>query len=206
MNQGIIRAAWLAVAGLSLCGWAQEAVKPASDVKPAPDFTLKDIAGTEHSLAAFKGSYVVLEWTNFDCPFVRKHYETDTMQALQKAYTEKGVIWLTVCSSAPNKQGHLTAEQWTERITQYNAVPTALLLDADGKVGKLYEANTTPQMVIINPEGNVIYTGAIDNQPKLERETMKDAVNYVKQTLDAAMNGKPVEVPATAPYGCSVKY
>ncbi|MBM4164253.1 MAG: thioredoxin family protein [Lentisphaerae bacterium] len=200
MKQGIMRAAWLAVAGFSVCGWAQEAVKP------APDFTLKDIAGAEHSLAASKGSYVVLEWTNFDCPFVRKHYETDNMQALQKTYTEKGVIWLTICSSAPNKQGHLTPEQWAERVTQYKAVPTALLLDADGKVGKLYGAKTTPQMVIINPEGNVIYTGAIDDQPKLEREKMKDAVNYVKQTLDAAMADKPVEVSATAPYGCSVKY
>jgi peroxiredoxin len=189
-----------AVAGLALCGWTQEIGKP------APDFTLKDITGVEHSLVASKGKFVVLEWTNFDCPFVRKHYETDTMQALQKTYKEKGVVWLTICSSAAGKQGNLTAEQWAERIKQFKASPTAILTDADGKVGKLYGAKTTPQMAIVNPEGNVIYTGAIDNQPGLEREKMKDAVNYVKQTLDAAMAGKSVDVTSTAPYGCSVKY
>ncbi len=200
MTHGAIRAVMAAVTGLALCGWAQEVGKP------APDFTLKDIKGAEQSLAAAKGKFVVLEWTNYDCPFVLKHYETDNMQTLQKAYAEKGVVWLTICSSAAGKQGNLTAEQWEARTKQYKAAPTALLLDADGKVGKLYGAKNTPQMVVINPEGNVIYAGAIDNQPGLDRTIMKDAVNYVKQALDAAMDGKAVEVATTAPYGCSVKY
>lgn len=200
MTHRAIRAVMAAVTGMALFGWAQEVGKP------APDFTLKDVAGKEHSLAAFKGKFVVLEWTNYDCPFVKKHYETGNMQALQKTYTEKGVVWMSICSSAPGKQGHFTPEQWAERIKQAQAVPTAILMDADGKVGKLYGAKNTPQFFIITPEGNIIYSGAIDNQPGLEREKMKEAVNYVKRALDAALEKKPVDVPTTAPYGCSVKY
>jgi peroxiredoxin len=189
-----------AVLGLVMAGMAQEAGKP------APGFTLKDTLGREHALAEYKGKYVVLEWTNYDCPFVKKHYETEAMQQLQKAYIAQGVVWLSVCSSAPGKQGHFTVEQWAERMAKVQAAPTAVLLDADGKVGKAYGAKNTPEIVVISPEGVVLYQGAIDNQPGLDRSIMKDAVNYVRATLDAAMAGKPVEVTKTAPYGCTVKY
>jgi len=200
MRSHAIQVVAAAALGMALCGWAQEVGKP------APEFALKDIAGKEHSLAGFKGKFVVLEWTNYDCPFVKKHYETGNMQALQKAYTEKDVIWLSICSSAPGKQGHFTAEEWAERVKKEKATPTAVLTDADGKVGKLYGAKNTPQLFVINPEETVIYSGALDDQPGLDREKMKDAVNYVKQALDAALAKKPVETPVTAPYGCTVKY
>lgn len=200
MTRRLLQALTLAALGAAASVYAQAVGKA------APAFVLQDIAGGEHSLAAAKSKFVVLEWTNYDCPFVRKHYETGTMPMLQKTYIEKGVVWLTVCSSAAGKQGHYTVEQWSERIKKYGAVPTAVLLDADGRVGKSYGAKTTPHMFVISPEGVVLYNGAIDNQPGVDREIMKDAVSYVKQALDAALAGKPVAVTTTTPYGCSVKY
>jgi peroxiredoxin len=194
----------LAVAWIS--GGATAMGQGVTPGKEAPAFELPDINGAAVSLATYKDKYVVLEWTNYDCPFVRKHYETGRMPALQKKLADEGVVWLSICSSAPGKQGHLTKEQWAERMKAVQAAPKAVLLDADGKVGTLYGARNTPQMVVIDPAGVVIYAGAIDDQPGLDRAIMDKAVNYVTQALAEARAGKPVTVATTAPYGCSVKY
>lgn len=195
---------------LSACiGIVQAAPEPAAIAKPghpAPAFTLTDLDGASQSLENFKGAYVVLEWVNHDCPFVRKHYETGRMGALQRQLAGEGVVWLSIGSSAPGKQGHFTPEVWKERMTKVEAAPKAVLLDADGKVGRLYGAKTTPHLFVIDPQGVVIYAGAIDNQPGVDRSIMDQAVNYVAQALKEARGGKPVSVSATDPYGCSVKY
>ncbi len=174
--------------------------------KPAPEFTATDSAGKTRTLAEFKGKLVVLEWVNYDCPFVKKHYGADAMQALQRKYTEQGVVWLSINSSASGKQGNYPAEKWAELVAERKAAPTAVLLDTDGKVGRLYGAKTTPHMFIVNAEGTLIYAGAIDNNPSPDPATLKDAVNYVAKALDAALAGKPVETATSASYGCSVKY
>ena len=172
----------------------------------APNFTLTDSEGKKHSLADFKGKYVVLEWVNYDCPFVGKHYKSGNMQKLQKEYTDKGVVWLSICSSAPGKQGYFEGDELHERMKRVNAVPTAYLIDADGAVGKMYEAKTTPHMYVINPSGVLIYAGGIDNIPSTDREDIGKATNYVQTVMDAALSGKPLPVKATRSYGCSVKY
>ncbi|OGV41163.1 MAG: alkyl hydroperoxide reductase [Lentisphaerae bacterium GWF2_57_35] len=190
-----------------IVGWA--AVVDAQEAtigQPAPDFALTDTMGQAHTLSGLKGKYVVLEWTNYDCPFVKKHYRTGNMQKLQKKYVEKGVVWLSINSSAPGKQGHYPPEQWNESIKEHSSASTAVLLDPDGKVGKLYGAKTTPHMFVINPEGVLVYKGAIDDKPSFDAETVKTATNYVELALDAAMAGKPVATPETQAYGCSVKY
>lgn len=202
MKRWTMQVALAAAALGAVMGMAQD-VAPG---KEAPAFELPDVKGTMHSPAAFRGKYVVLEWTNYDCPFVKKHYETGRMPSLQKKLAAADVIWLSVCSSAPGKQGYFTKEQWETRMKAVEAAPKAVLLDTDGKVGKLYGAKNTPQMVVIDPKGLVLYAGAIDNQPGLDRSIMDRAVNYVQQALDEAKAGKPVSVPSTSPYGCSVKY
>ena len=174
--------------------------------KPAPDFTLMGAGGKEHSLSDYKGSLVVLEWFNADCPFVKKHYNSSNMQELQKHYTEKGVVWLIINSSAEGKQGHCTAEQAHEVIKEKDMAPSAFLLDHDGKVGKLYGAKNTPHMFVIDKDGVLMYHGAIDDKPSTKIEDMEDAKNYVQAALDEAMAGKSVSIRATQPYGCSVKY
>lgn len=174
--------------------------------KQAPEFSLIDTTGKTNTLFSFKGKYVVLEWTHYDCPFVKKHYGTGNMQKLQKRYTGKGVIWLSINSSAPGKQGHYPAEKWNEMIKEKGAVSTAVLLDPDGTVGKMYGAKTTPHLFIINSEGILIYKGAVDDKPSFDPETVKTAKNYVVAALEAAMAGRAVETPSTQSYGCSVKY
>ncbi len=173
---------------------------------PAPAFTLPDAAGKTHSLSEFRGKYVVLEWVNFGCPFVRKHYDSGNMQGLQKEYREKGVVWLSVCSSAPGKQGYFEGKELTERIAEEKSHATAYLVDKEGTVGQEYGAKTTPHMFIISPEGTLIYEGGIDDKPSTDREDIKTAVNYVREALNAAMNGRPVKVTTSRSYGCSVKY
>ena len=200
------QAAWAVIVGLATgLGGAVQAEETAIG-KAAPDFSLISTTGATNALSAFKGKYVVLEWTNFECPFVKKHYGTGNMQSLQKTYTGKGVVWLTINSSAPEKQGYFAAEKWNEMIKEKGAASTALLLDPDGKVGRLYGAKTTPHVFVINPEGVLIYMGAIDDKPTFKPEDVKTAKNYVQMALDAAMEGKPVETPSTQSYGCSVKY
>ena len=174
--------------------------------KPAPNFSLKDLSGEEHHLSDLKGKYVVLEWVNFGCPFVKKHYGSENMQKLQKEFVDKGVVWLSICSSAPGKQGNETPEAAKKGLAKFGSDASAYLVDQDGKVGKLYNARTTPQMFVVNPEGVLIYAGAIDDKPTLKPETVAVAKNFVKAALNEATSGKPVSVPSTKPYGCSVKY
>ncbi|MDZ7267466.1 MAG: thioredoxin family protein [candidate division KSB1 bacterium] len=174
--------------------------------KPAPNFTLKDVEGKSHSLADFKGKFVVLEWINFDCPFVGKHYRSGNMQKLQQTYLQKGVVWLSICSSAPGKQGHFTAEGIKKRLAEAKATPTAYLIDEDGTTGKLYGAKTTPHMFIIDPKGTLIYAGGIDDIRSTDMADVAKAKNYVAAALDEALAGKPVTQKVTTPYGCSVKY
>ncbi len=191
-----------AIMGIS-CGvaWPQVTVG-----RPAPDFTLIDSNGHQHALSGFKGKFVVLEWFNPECPFVKKHYNSGNIPGLEKTYTAKGVIWLSINSSAQGKQGSFTPEEFNKFIAEKGAYPTAVLIDREGKVGRLYDAQTTPDMFVINPEGALIYQGAIDDAPSTDVADVKTAKNYVSAALDAAMNGKPVVVSTTKSYGCSVKY
>jgi peroxiredoxin len=172
----------------------------------APDFSVADSKGKTHSLSDYKGKYVVLEWFNPGCPFVKKHYESGNMQKLQKEFGGKNVAWLTVDSSAPGEQGHLTSEQANKTMADWKINSTALLLDPDGKVGQTYGAKNTPQMFVINPEGKLIYQGAIDSKPSADQSDIPSSTNYVKAALDESLAGKPVTTASTKPYGCSVKY
>jgi peroxiredoxin len=172
----------------------------------APDFSLTDSKGKTHSLSDYKGKYVVLEWFNPECPFVKKHYGSDNMQKLQEQYTGKGVVWLTIDSSAPGTQGSLTPEQAEKTMGSWKTKQTAFLLDPDGKAGHAYGAKNTPDMVVINPEGKVVYVGAIDSKATPNPSDIPESTNYVKVALDESMSGKPVSNPTTKPYGCSVKY
>jgi peroxiredoxin len=174
--------------------------------KAAPNFSLPDTKGKTRSLTDFKGKYVVLEWYQPDCPFVRKHYRSGNMQSLQKEYTAKGVTWLSIDSSAPGEEGNYPAAKLNEISTQDGSARTALLLDPAGDVGRLYGAKTTPDMYIIDPNGVLVYKGAIDNKRSTDLADVKTATNYVKGALDAVMTGKTVPTTATQPYGCSVKY
>jgi peroxiredoxin len=174
--------------------------------KAAPDFTAVDSNGKTHQLASFKGKTVVLEWTNDGCPYVQKHYNSGNMQALQKAANETGVVWLTVISSAPGTQGHVDGGAANKLTDNRKALPSAVLLDPTGKIGKLYDAKTTPHMYVIDPKGNLAYAGAIDDKPTSNLADVKTARNYVKEALTAVAAGKAPEVTATRAYGCSVKY
>jgi len=174
--------------------------------KPAPAFTLKDTSGKEHSLADFKGKLVVLEWVNHGCPFVKKHYESGNMQKVQAESVGSGAVWLSICSSAPDKQGHMSAEDAAAKAKEVDSKATAYLLDEDGTVGKAYDAKTTPEIFIINEEGLLVYKGAIDDKPSASSADIEGAVNHVTAALKEIKGGKPVTVSSTKPYGCSVKY
>ena len=187
---------------LLVLGWTGAPVS-AEEAAPAPDFELTDQAGKAHKLSDFRGKWVVLEWTNYDCPFVKKHYHDSHkhMQALQKTYTDKGVVWLSICSSAPGKQGHMTAEQAAKRMADQGAGPTALLLDPTGKVGHAYRARTTPEMRIVDPKGHIVYRGAIDSVRSKDPADVEGATNYVAEFLDAALAGKAPAPASNRPYG-----
>jgi hypothetical protein len=172
----------------------------------APDFTATDTNGQTHKLSEYAGKFVVLEWHNRGCPYTQKHYTSGNMERLQREWTAKGVIWLTVISSAPGKQGYVTAADENSYVKEMKAAPTAVLLDPTGAVGHLYDAKTTPQMIIINPQGLMIYDGAIDDKPTTDTADISGAKNYVQQALEEAMAGKAVSVASTRPYGCAVKY
>ena len=174
--------------------------------KPAPAFSVVDTAGKMRSLAEFKGKTIVLEWTNNGCPYVKKHYGSGNMQKLQQDATKSGVIWLSIISSAPGKQGYVSGAEADELTRTRGAEPTAVLLDPKGDVGRLYEAQTTPHMFVIDTAGVLRYMGAIDDQPTTERASVANARNYVREALASLAAGKPIAETATDPYGCSVKY
>src|SRR6202165_6958 len=172
----------------------------------APDISATDSKGKTQTVSQYKGKYVVLEWFNPECPYVKKHYGSGNMQKLQEEFTGKGVVWLTIDSSAPGLEGNLTAEQANQKIAEWKAHSTALLLDPDGKAGQTYGAKNTPHMFVINPEGKIIYEGAIDSKATANPSDIASSTNYVKVALDESLAGKTVTTPSSRPYGCSVKY
>jgi len=172
----------------------------------APNFTLLDSNEQQRSLLEFTGKYIVLEWFNPECPFVRKHYDSGNMQRLQEKYTAEDIVWLSIDSSADGNQGYLTSKDAKQFIEDKNVSSTAVLLDPQGEVGKLYGAKTTPHMFIIDPQGKLVYQGAIDDVSSDDPGDIPDAKNYVGETLDLALAGGSVKGFATKSYGCSVKY
>ena len=173
---------------------------------PAPEFSAMGADGKSHALSDFRGKFVVLEWLNHECPYVKKHYDTQNMQGLQMEMTGKDVVWLSINSSAPGKQGHMTAEEAKAKQESSGAKSTHIILDSDGKVGRLYEAKTTPHMFVVDPAGELIYKGAIDDQASFDKASVEGAKNYVRQCASEAMAAGAVSEPATKPYGCSIKY
>ncbi len=173
---------------------------------PAPAFTLPDTYGNEHSLADFAGRWIVLEWLNYGCPFVQKHYQSRNMPKLQEEYREKDVVWLSVVSSAPGEQGYYEPEEMNVKNEENGNRATAVLLDPEGTVGTAYGAKTTPQMYVIDPDGVLLYNGAIDDKPSSRLSDIDGAKNYLVQAMSEAMSGQAVSQPVTQPYGCSVKY
>lgn len=199
---------WLSVAfacWLALMSCAPAGAAPRIGA-PAPLFTGTDTTGAKISLADLRGKIVVLEWTNDGCPFVRKHYGSGNMQALQKEATSSGVVWLSIISSAPGKQGYAGAARADELTRSRGAHPSHVLLDPSGTIGRLYGAKTTPHMFIIDPEGRLVYMGGIDDIPSTRVEDIPRAHNYVRTALAELRAGKPISHPVTRPYGCSVKY
>jgi AhpC/TSA family len=194
-------------AALGVVLTAQNASAAAATIgQTAPNFTLQGADGKTHSLADFSGKYIVLEWTNPQCPFVHKFYDSGSMQALQAKETAKGVAWLRINSSASGHEGYQSVSDLAAYVKDKNVAATESLLDPDGKVGHTYGARTTPHMFVINPKGVLIYAGGIDNKPSPDPEDIATAKNYVSTALDEAMAGKSVTTPTARPYGCSVKY
>ena len=195
-----------AVAAFALALLPASAAAQAVVGSPAPQFTATDSHGQSHTLSEYRGKYVVLEWHNRDCPYTRKHYVSGNMEALQKEWTAKGVAWFTVISSAQGQQGYVTDADENAYLEKMHAEPTAVLMDPEGKLGHLYDAKTTPEMYVIDPQGKLIYEGAIDDRPTPDISDIKGADNYLNDALTAAMAGKPVAKSYTRSYGCSVKY
>ncbi len=199
----VVAALTLASASLVFAAAKRSEAEPG---KPAPGFQLVNSKGKDLSLSDFRGKYVVLEWVNYECPFVGKQYRSGNMQALQKAYTAKGVVWLSICSSAPGRQGYYQGSELAERIAAMKAVPTDYLVDASGDVGQRYGAKSTPTMAVIDPKGILLYEGGIDDIPSTDVADIPRAHNFVREVLDAALAGKPVPLSSSRAYGCSVKY
>jgi peroxiredoxin len=174
--------------------------------QPAPAFTATDTKGVSHSLSDFRGKTVVLEWTNHECPYVKKHYDTGNMQALQREATAEGVVWLTIISSAPGKQGYVTPDEADALTAERDAAPTAVLFDPEGIAGKAYGARTTPHMFVIDPDGTLVYMGGIDDRPTSSKADVEGARNYVREALTAVRSGQDVPQSTSRPYGCSIKY
>jgi peroxiredoxin len=192
--------ATLSVAMLCDSAWA---LKP-GDV--APEFKGTDSNGKTETLAQYRGKYVVLEWANQGCPYDQKHYKSGNMERLQKEWTAKGVVWLSVISSAQGEQGYVTPPEENAYLERMHAVPTAAVLDPRGTIGKLYGAKTTPHVFVIDPQGKLVYEGALDDQPTPDPASLKGAHNYLDAALEESMAGKAVTTPVTRPYGCNVKY
>jgi hypothetical protein len=172
----------------------------------APTFTLTDTHGEQHSLTDYRGEWVVLEWLNYGCPYVRKHYDSGNMQSLQRQYGDIGVKWFAIVSSAPGKQGYYPPTEMNEMSEEIGNNALAVLLDSDGTVGHMFDAKTTPHMFVINPDGVLLYNGAIDDRPSARANSLEGAHNYVAAALEEAMSGDEVSVKTSQPYGCSVKY
>lgn len=189
-----------------LAGFSLSALAAPQIGEPAPAFTGVDTSGKDWVLDELRGKRVILEWTNHDCPYVKKHYETGNMQALQRDATADGYLWLSVISSAPGKQGHVGAERADALTEQRQAAPTAVLLDPSGDIGKAYGARTTPHMFVIDKDGTLVYMGGIDDRPSTDPADVRGANNHVRAVLAELDAGDPVSQPATRPYGCSVKY
>ena len=187
-------------------GFGSTALAAPSIGQPAPAFTGVDTNGDTHALSDFKGKTVVLEWTNHDCPYVVKHYGANNMQALQKQAAEDGVVWLTVISSAPGKQGHVTPAEANRIAEERGAAPTAILLDPEGTIGRAYDARTTPHMYVIDGDGKLVFMGGIDDRPTADRADVEGANNYVVAALTDVAAGTAVQTPTSRPYGCSIKY
>lgn len=195
----------MAILAFILVGAVAE-VWAASVGQPAPAFTATDTNNNVHKLSDYNGKFVVLEWTNRDCPYTRKHYQSGNMERLQHEWTQRGVVWLTVVSSAPGEQGYVIGGEENAYLAEMKAAPTAVLLDPTGQLGHLYDAKTTPHMFVIDPKGVLIYDGAIDDRATTDVSDIAGAKNYVVQALQEAMAGKQVTVATSRPYGCSVKY
>jgi len=174
--------------------------------KAAPTFTLPGTDGKTYTLEDFEDKFVVLEWLNFGCPYVSRHYRSGNMPQLQSEFTEKEVVWLSVVSSAPGKQGYYEADAMNKENEKFGGLQTAILLDPSGDTGRIYGAKTTPHMYIINPDGTLIYKGGIDDKPRASLDETASAHNYVRAALSEAMEGKEVSTKTARPYGCSVKY
>jgi peroxiredoxin len=174
--------------------------------KAAPDFTVVDVDGKNQKLSDFAGKTVILEWTNHECPYVQKHYNSANMQTLQRDMAKDGTVWLSVISSAPGEEGYADAAKAKDLTKSRNAAPSNILLDPKGKMGRAYGAQTTPHMYIVDPKGTLVYAGAIDNKPSASSSSLNGAKNYVRQAIAELNAGKPVSEAATKSYGCSVKY
>ena len=174
--------------------------------QPAPDFQAIDTNGKSVSLSALKGKNIVLEWTNHQCPFVVKHYESGNIPSTQKHAIKAGAVWISIISSAPGKQGHVSAEEANRIAAEKGAVPSHIILDETGKIGRSFGAKTTPHLFVINAEGNVVYAGAIDNKASPNQNDISTATSYVTTALAALGEGKLPDEQTSQPYGCSVKY
>ncbi len=173
--------------------------------EPAPQFSLVDTDGQTRELSEFKGKIVVLEWTNYGCPYVRRHYSSGNMQAVQQVNTDKEVVWLSICSSAPGTQGHMSVPEWKAAIESKGVNASAVLIDESSKVARLYGAIVTPHMFVIDEAGTLVYDGAIDNNASV-RGDIAGAENYVTAAVDALLAGEPIAKSKVKPYGCGIKY
>lgn len=195
----------LALGAACLLPWTPGSAHAAAVGQPAPDFNLRDTTGQPVRLSQFKGKPVVLEWNNPGCPFVRKHYQGN-MQALQKDFTQRGVVWLTINSTEDASSDYLPAPQLAGWMRDQGASPSATLMDEDGRVGRLYAARVTPHMYIVSAQGQLVYAGAIDSIPSGRVADIEKATNYVRQGLEELLAGKPLRVSSSQAYGCSIKY
>jgi peroxiredoxin len=196
----------ISMLSMALMVAASTAFAEVNNGEPAPEFTLTDTKGTSHNLSDFRGKYVVLEWVNHGCPFVVKFYSVGKMQELQKAAADDGVVWLSICSSAEGKQGYMNNDEWNAKIEESGTAAAGVLIDEDGTVGKMYGAKTTPHMYVIDPEGTLIYQGAIDSVPSTDSADIDGAENYVMAAIAQHKAGEEIVNAQTKAYGCSVKY
>lgn len=206
LNRHLAAIAVAVAAGLGLSGLPGSALATPAIGQPAPAFSGTDSQGRPVSLSDYRGSVVVLEWSNHECPFVDRQYQHGSMQSLQKQAAADGVVWLTVVSSAPGEQGYVTGPEADKLTTARGAAPQAVILDPSGDIGHAYAAQTTPHMFVVDAAGTLVYMGAIDDQPRIISTDPAEAHNYVKEALASVAAGKPIATPVTQAYGCSVKY